>query len=160
MALGDRLRKLQVANANPANVANVRGENKPALATLATLQLASPQKTESHNLEAPHSWWKIRYRNGIEKQVSSYPPVTRMQILAAYPEAVEAEPLPAKNNAIQAHSESEVAYLVDITERVLRHFGCDADEVAEGVAIALADHDAALTCYLDLVERLKSERPK
>ncbi|MEQ1601856.1 MAG: hypothetical protein ABL885_08815 [Methylophilaceae bacterium] len=131
-------------------------EQTPPLRACTPVTPVTPQKTiicnESQNV---HSWWIIRDRNGIEKRVSSWPPVSHSQILAAYPEATEAEPLPERNNAVQAHSESEVAYLVDITERVLRHYGCDADEVAEGVAIALADYDSALTCYRDLVKRLR-----
>ena len=84
----DRLRKY--SNANPANVANVHPQNTPTLATLATLQLATPLESEVIS-----NWWLIHFTDLDPVQVAIWPPCNNAGALASYPKAIAAEPIPS-----------------------------------------------------------------
>ena len=86
----NRLEKYSNANANPANVANVHPQNTPTLATLATLQLATPLESEVIN-----NWWLIHFTDRVPVQVAMWPPCNHTGALASYPQAIAAEPIPS-----------------------------------------------------------------
>ena len=74
--LRDRLRKLQVANANPANPANVEPQNTPRLATS---QISN--------------WWLLHFVDRKPIQLAVWPPCTHAYVMKQYQNAVSAEPI-------------------------------------------------------------------
>lgn len=86
----NRLEKYSNANANPANVANVHPQNTPTLATLATLQLATPLESEVIS-----NWWLIHFVGREPVQVAMWPPCNQASAFASYPNAIAAEPIPS-----------------------------------------------------------------
>lgn len=84
----NRLKKYISANTNPANPANVYQQNTRTLATLATLQLATPAESEVIS-----NWWLIHFVDDDPVQVAIWPPCNHTDALAFNPTAIAAEPI-------------------------------------------------------------------
>ena len=86
----NRLKKYSGANANPANPANVHQQITPTLATIATLQLATPVESELIS-----NWWLMHFVDRDPVEVAICPPCNQAGAFESYPNAIAVEPLPS-----------------------------------------------------------------
>lgn len=87
-------------------------------------------------------WW-IHFTDREPLELHTAPPMTHAEILAAYPGAVAAEPVPER--VTRAATVIERAELLALVAAI---YAADPDaDRAEALGAALADPEAALTCY-------------
>ncbi len=85
--LQNRLKKYSSANANSANAPQ---QITPTLATLATLQLATPAESEVIS-----NWWLMHFDDREPVEVAIWPPCNQAGAFESYADAIAAEPLPS-----------------------------------------------------------------
>lgn len=93
MILAALIRKnesVRFATATPATVATVEGEKARTVASVATVSVATPQKTQT---ATAYRWWLLHFSDRELVQVACFPDVSHAEILERHPEAVAAEPI-------------------------------------------------------------------
>jgi cell envelope opacity-associated protein A len=89
--LSKRLKKYDRATAIVAIHATHEAKNTPTVATVATMQVATPTKTES--IDTVSNWWLLHFADLDPVQVAIWPPCNHADVLALNPQAIAAEPL-------------------------------------------------------------------
>ncbi len=142
MSLADLIRgkaSALFATVTLATPATVDGETRRSVATVATVTVTSPRKTES----VPWSGWLLHFPDRDPLPVYFCPAVSHTDALASYPDAVAAEPIPERPR--RAATEAEARELRGLIQAV---YGGETDaEKAEALDTALNDPAAALRCY-------------
>lgn len=122
-----------------ATPATVERETRRSVATVATVTVTSPRKTES--VQWPG--WLLHFPDRDPLPVYFSPAVSHADALASYADAVAAEPIPGRTR--HTATEAEADELRGLIETV--YCGeTDADR-AEALHAALNDTAAALRCY-------------
>ena len=118
-------------------------DHKPAI-------VAALQKTGNETI----FWrWLIHLAGRDLREVVFSPPVTRAEVVALYPDAVEVRPAP--ETPTRKPTAAEVAELTRLVTAVYVHANdTDADR-ADALARALADPDGALQCYRAIAAQRK-----
>jgi hypothetical protein len=88
--LSSRLKKYSKATAIVATVATHEAKNAPTVASIATMQVATPAKTESTSTVS--NWWLLHFINRDPMQVAVWPPCNYAEVLELNPQAIAAEP--------------------------------------------------------------------
>lgn len=122
-----------------ATPATVEGDKQRSVATVATVTVTSPRKTESMRW----SGWMLHFADRDPLPVYFCPAVSHADALASYPDALAAEPIPERTRRTATKAEADE--LQTLIERVY----CDDTEAdrAEALRVAVSDPDRALTCY-------------
>jgi hypothetical protein len=108
-------------------------EHKPGI--MAALQEAANEAT---------AWrWLLHYPDREPVEVRFSPEATHAEALAAYPEAIAAEPIPETPK--RPATDPEAAELRSLVSKV--YAGDTEADRAEALAHALSDPEAALICY-------------
>lgn len=97
MSLFARLREKQkwnTATATLATFATEEGVTARSVATVATVAVASPEKlkTEAGNKAGVSCWWQVCYCDRPPLEILYPSGAVRAEVLAAYPDALEAHP--------------------------------------------------------------------
>jgi hypothetical protein len=87
--------------------------------------------------------WRLKFAEGEPLDVTFCPPANRGNVLARYPHAIDAEPIPERPRRVA--TEAEARELRGLIQAV---YGSEADaDRAEALDAALNDTAAALRCY-------------
>lgn len=127
MTLAALIRKnesVRFATATPATVATVEREKARTVASVATVSVATPQKTQT---ATAYRWWLLHFSDREPVQVACFPDVPHAEILERHPKAVAAEPI---NQAISEPAHTSCKTCSHVTGRG----GC-----GEPVAAGLSD---------------------
>lgn len=96
--------------------------------------------------------WLIYFADRDLLDVYCSPDLAHARILERYPDALAAEPIPARPRRMA--TEDEEAELRVLVQAIGRREGWNVAEVEQASALALADPDGALICYRDLANEL------
>jgi hypothetical protein len=99
--------------------------------------------------------WLIHYQDKEPEQVCILPEPTHAEVLAMYPDAVAAEPMPERIRH-QATPEQE-AELKALVAAVGMAYSFTHTEQQEALVLALSDHDAALQSYQAMSAELDND---
>lgn len=150
MSLLSRLREARekrfgrAATATDAIPATQPKGESAIVAKIATVAVAAP--TDAKTADAVTSWrWLVHFADADPQEVHCSPAATHAGILERYPDALAAEPLPARDRREASDGEAEeLARLVLVCGE---HYGFTRAEHADALAAALADPVDALACF-------------
>lgn len=131
------------ATAIPAIPATQPKEEAGAVARIATVAVANP--TEAKTANAATSWgWLLHFSDRDPLEVYCNPDATHAAILERYPDALAAEPIPARTR--RKPTEAEAVVLRALVHTIGAAEKWPADEIEWASVGALADPDGALVC--------------
>ena len=135
-----------VATAIPATCAAEPGSREVVVAKIATVAVAKPDegRVEGTAPSIQASYWLLHFLDREPREMFVAPPMTHAEVLAAYPDAVGAQPVPERTDTRTATliERDELLALVGAV------YAADTDaDRAEAMAAALADPAGALECY-------------
>lgn len=139
------IQKRETRNAATATPAIFATQPKAGtVARVATVAVAN--LTEAKTANAATSWtWLLHFSDSDPLEVYCNPDATHAAILKRYPDALAAEPIPAR--AKRKPPEAEAAELRVLVQTIGAAEKWTADELERASAGALADPDGALVCY-------------
>ena len=129
-------------------------ECKPEIiAILRGADLPSVANCDSHTQidSARYYRWRVHFVDRDPVEIGCTPEVNHSELLAMYPEALAAEPLPENLVMASPSQEREVRALV---EAVARSEAFTHDEACEALEVALRDPDGAIRSFRALVKEL------
>ena len=145
--LGSRAASVaKIATVAVANAADLGEGGEQAVAGIATVAVAKPNKGRVEGTAPPirATRWLIHFLDREPLEVWFSPAADHDEALAAYRDAVAAEPVPERTDTRTA-TVIERDELLALVEAI---YADDADqERQEAIDAALADPEAALTCY-------------
>lgn len=147
MSLADLIRgkaSALFATVTLATPATVERETRRSVATVATVTVTSPRKTES----VQWSGWLLHFPDRDPLPVYFCPAVSHADALASYADAVAAEPIPGRTR--RTATEAEAHELRGLIETV--YCGETGDDRADALAEALSDPSGALRCYRSITK--------
>ncbi|MDP2830383.1 MAG: hypothetical protein Q8O37_17490 [Sulfuricellaceae bacterium] len=153
MSLANLIRKRDTGNlatAIPAIPATRRGTSGGAVARIATIAVANPITRETDPApDTRHFRWLIHFPDRDPVETTCLPEPTHAEVMAMYPDAIAAEPLPERyavtvTPKVTPEQETELRALV---AAVGVADGFTHAEQQEALDLALGDPDAALVSY-------------
>lgn len=145
--LGSRAASVaKIATVAVANAADLGEGGEQAVAGIATVAVAKPDEGRvegtAPSIQASH--WLLHFTDREPLEMFAAPPMTHAEVLAAYPDAVAAEPIRERNDT-RTPTVIERAELLALVAAI---YADDTDqERQEALDAALAGPEAALTCY-------------
>ena len=134
------------ATATLATVATHQAKSFPTVASVATVAVANVPEDQPETAIKSFRWL-IHFTDRDSLMATFTPEATHSEVLASYPGAVAAEPVPEAN---RSPTGSEAAQLRQLVAAIYQE---DTDDDRnEALHAALADPDSALVCYTAMAD--------